>query len=44
MGTVKVVTQRLGHSNVSTTLSTYYQVTAQDDQAADTLGRLFGGS
>ena len=41
---VKVVTQRLGHSNVSTTLSIYHQVTAQDDQlAADTLGRLLGG-
>lgn len=40
----KVVTQRLGHSNVSTTLSIYQHVTAQDDQlAADTLGRLLGG-
>jgi integrase len=41
---VKVVTQRLGHADVSVTMSVYQHVTAQDDQqAADTLGRLLGG-
>jgi integrase len=42
---VKVVTQRLGHTNVTTTLSIYQHVTQQDDQAAaDVLGKLLGSS
>lgn len=40
----KVVTQRLGHSSVTTTLSIYQHVTQDDDQAAaDALGALLGG-
>jgi integrase len=41
---VKVVTQRLGHTSVTTTMTIYQRVTAQDDQvAADTLRRLVDG-
>jgi integrase len=41
---VKVVAQRLGHADVAVTMRVYQHVTAQDDQqAADTLGRLLGG-
>ena len=42
---VKVVSQRLGHVDVSITLGIYQHVTPADDQAAaDALGRLLGGS
>jgi integrase len=40
----KVVSQRLGHSHIATTAAIYQHVTPADDQlAADTLGRLLGG-
>jgi integrase len=41
---VKVVSERLGHADIATTLRTYYHVTArQHEEAGDRLGALLFG-